>query len=49
MVQLSSEPTRSLVAKFLHIRSSLEYANFVLQGKNAVNEATDACVPTFEV
>ena len=26
----------------------LQYANFVLQGKNTANEATDGCVQTFD-
>ena len=33
---------------FRSVRSSLAYANFVLQGKNAANEATDGCVRTFD-
>ena len=26
----------------------LQYANFILQGKNAANEATNGCVRTFD-
>ena len=43
-IVLQSGLTRSLVANF-----SQQYANFVLQGKNAVNEATVRCVQTFDV
>ena len=47
-IMLQSGLTRSLVAKFPFSRC-LQYVNFMLQGKNAVNEATDGCVWTFDV
>ena len=34
---------------FVAFGRCLQYANFVLQGKNAVNEATVRCVQTFDV
>ena len=37
-----------LVALLLSFRSIQSLANFVLQGKNAANEATDGCVQTFD-
>ena len=43
---LQSGPTCNLVAAAFNRR--LQFENFVLQGKNAANEATDGCVRTFD-
>ena len=43
-IVLQSGLTRSLIAKFPHVQSSLEHTNFVLQWKNAANEATNGGV-----
>ena len=47
-IVLQSGPTRSLIAEFPHVKLSLEYTNFVLQWKNAANEATNGCMRTFD-
>ena len=49
-IMLQSGLTRSLLAKFPHIQSSLavDYTNFVLQGKNTMNKAMDTGVWTFD-
>ena len=43
---LQSGPTHNLVAATFNRRLQIE--NFVMQGKNAENEATDGCVQTFD-
>ena len=47
-IVLQSGLIHSLVANFLQRLSSLAVCNFVLQGKNAANEATDRCVQSFD-
>ena len=47
-IVLQSGPTHSLVAKLLQCSSLAVYTTFVQQAKNARNEATDACVRTFD-
>ena len=38
----------ALLLSFLTFSRCLQYVNFVLQGMNAVNEATDGCMQTFD-
>ena len=48
-IVLQSGPTCSLVAKFpQHSIVACSTQNFMLQGKNTANEATDGCVWTFD-
>ena len=48
-IMLQSGPIHSLIAKCsTRPNHRLHYVNFVLQGKNAVNEATDGYVQTFD-
>ena len=38
----------ALLLSFHTFSRCLQYVNFVLQGMNAVNEATDGCMQTFD-